>query len=414
MSNWAFVDHATNQLMRPRPGDSKGPTLWPSEASATYTNENGKEVTVGKCRRAIFYRYLIDSYNFDDKYKLWSPLVKQLKRDSKPVDKYMLWIWAAGDQAETFLIDQAKKSGVYISEQVPVYVKDYNISGKKDIEVINPTTQKISIVEAKSVYGFGANAVLGTESERRRGAMGTPRDSNLMQIAIYHWWSASLVDAYEESRLVYIARDTGRYSEYLVRTVTEDDTTYIEYRPWHPYKGIWTRVPYTIDDILKTYRYIQLAVDGGFVPPMDFEIKWSPKRIEQAYVDGELGKSDATKYEKAKTRKAYNEWVNSVEADLQLEDISTETLFKKHGPLIVMHQEDTPVAVLRAYEKYSAEFAAEDKETTAVAKAFRKSLTKLKVKKELKELEKGDWQCRFCKFAPICYSAQQQNNTEVE
>lgn len=393
MANWAFVEHATNQLKRPRPGDPKHPTLWPSEASATYMKD-GEEVVVGKCRRAIFFRYLTYSYEFYDKYKVWRPLVERLKSESKPVDKYMLWIWAAGEQAEEFLIDQSKKSGIYVAEQVPVYIKSHNISGKKDIEVYNPETGKLTIVEAKSVYGFGANTVLGSEASRRKGFMGEPRESNLMQIAIYHWWTASMDDAYEESRLVYIARDTGRYAEYLVRTVDEDGTYHIEYRPWHPYAGSWKRVPYTINDILKTYTDIQKWVDGGRIPGRDFDKEWSEERLTKAYEAGELGKTDKDKYEKLAKRAEEDAWLEgflATEDDQAMIDIANENHERFLAPVVkllktiqVLDPED------KKYEKTCAKLVA--------------ALRAVKPKKPLAKLEKGDWQCRFCKWSPICYS----------
>jgi hypothetical protein len=392
MSDWAFVEHATKQLMRPRPGDSKGPTFWPSEASATYLDKDGKAVTVGKCRRAIFFRYLIECYKFYDKYKLWSPLIERLQRESKPVDRYMLWIWAAGEQAEEYLIEQAKKSGVYVEEQIPVYVKSHAISGKKDIEVFNPETGKLSIIEAKSVYGFGGNTVLGTESQRRRGFMGEPRDSNLMQIAIYHWWSASMDDAYEESRLVYIARDTGRYAEYLVRTIAEGDINHIEYRPWHPHPGPWVRVPYTINDILNTFEASHLAVESGRIPTRDFDLVWSEDRLAKAYEAGELGKGDTEQYAKAKARLAFNSWANSIpelEDDHLLDSSATWA-------------DDLSVGAKKAIEAL-ANCDDDNAHKEIKAKAI-KELRKISPKKELKELEKGDWQCQYCKYSPICYA----------
>lgn len=393
MTKWAFVEHATNQLTRPRPGDPKHPTLWPSEASATYMKD-GQEIVVGKCRRAIFFRYLVYSYKFYDKYRMWKPLVDKLRAQSKPVDKYMLWIWAAGEQAEEFLIEQSKKSGIYVAEQVPVYVKSHNISGKKDIEVYNPETNKLTIVEAKSVYGFGGNSVLGSESSRRKGFMGEPRESNLMQIAIYHWWTASMDDAYEESRLVYIARDTGRYAEYLVRTVEEDETTHIEYRPWHPYSGPWKRVPYTIDNILETYLKIQEWVDNGTIPGRDFDILWSQERLDAAYEADELGKGDKEKYEKLRKREEEDAWLQKF-----LEETNDEQLCK-----IAHANQDMFLApvkkLLNQWVDMTPENAKYDKVYTKLIAALRS----VEPKKPLAKLEKSDWQCRFCKWSPICYS----------
>jgi len=393
MTKWAFVEHATNQLTRPRPGDPKHPTLWPSEASATH-EKDGKEVVVGKCRRAIFFRYLVNCYKFYDKYKIWKPLVDRLMTEAKPVDKYMLWIWAAGNQAEDFLIDQSKRSGIYVSDQVPVYVKSHNISGKKDIEVHNPETGKLSIVEAKSVYGFGGNSVLGTESSRRKGLMGEPRESNLMQIAIYHWWTASLDDAYEESRLVYIARDTGRYAEYLVRTVDEDGTYHIEYRGWHPNIGPWVRVPYTINDILETYDDIQKWVDGGTIPDRDFDKEWSEERLSAAYESDELGKGDKDKYEKLAQRAQENAWLEEFLATEDDDDLIGKANVESSRFLAPV------VKLLVAY----TDLDTEDKKYKATRGKLIAALRDVTPKKPLAPLVKGDWQCRFCKWSPICYS----------
>lgn len=398
MSDWAFIEHVTNQLQRPRPGDARHPTLWPSEASATYLNENGETVVVGKCRRAMFFRYLTDCYKFYPRYKIWRPLVEQLQTESKPVDKYMLYIWAAGNLYEDFLINQAKCSGIFVDEQVPIYVRSHNISGKKDVEVLNPITGKLSIIEAKSVYGFGGNVVLGTPAARKRGQMGEPRESNLMQIALYDWWSASMDPAYEESRLVYGARDTGRYAEYLVRTVKEEDTIYIEYKPWHPYMGEWVRSPITINSILDEYASTQQAVDGGRIPPRDYDIKWSDVRTSLAYLRGELGKTDADKYEKLAVRKEENEWISQFlaiesDSDLIIEAYSNSDKFLMPVvKLLLQYADDTSERAEGKSEKIRVKLV--------------KALRAVKHKKDLAPLEKSDWQCNYCKYAPICYDKE--------
>lgn len=405
MSSWAFIKHVTDQLMRPRPGDPRHPTLWPSEARGTYVNEHGETVPVGKCKRSIFYRYLISNYKFYDKYSHWKPLVEQLERERKPTDRYMQWIWAAGEQAEEYLIQKAKESGVFVAEQVNVYVPSHNISGKKDIEVYNPDTGKLTIVEAKSVYGFNANGVLGTESQRRNGVMGEPRESNLMQIALYHWWTASTDDAYEDSRLVYIARDTGRFAEYLVRTVEEDDVIHIEYKAWNPHPGTWVRVPYTINSILDSYKEQQTAIDSGHIPDREYSLRWSDEKIHQAYVRDELGKTDKATYEKHTARTQYNNWVKQVLEDLNAEDFDTDAFIERRGIEVYHYENDIPVAIIRAWDAYTLAKAC-DEPVEKLATAFIKSFNKLKEKPTLKKLEKSDWQCRYCNWAKTCWPEQ--------
>lgn len=305
MNDWSYIEHATDYLLRPRIGDPRHPTLWPSEATALIQDDEGNEQVVGKCRRASFFRYVTDSYKFYPRYSLYEPLINEITTKRLPPDRYMLWIWRAGELYEDYLINLAKECGVYIADQVGIYVRDSNISGKIDLKIINPKTDKYSNIEVKSVYGYGGNHVLGTPGDRKKGRLGTPRESNLMQIALYDWWTASADKQHEESRLIYGARDTGRYAEYLVTTRIEDDgITKIHYRGNAPVTTDWTESPITINSILEQYRYIQTSVDSGNIPDRDYELKYSEEKIEHLYRTGKLCKTDTVRHEKYKQRQA--------------------------------------------------------------------------------------------------------------
>lgn len=335
-SGWSFIEHITKSLSRKRGGDPKPPTLWPSEASAVV---NGK--VVGKCRRATFFRFMLENYSYSSNYKVWATLADHIKKNQLPVEPYLLWIWRQGELYEDFVVEEAKISGVFLEGQTQVYIPDYNVSGKKDLEVLNPLTGKRSIVEVKSVYGFGGNVVLGTPSERRKGGSGKPKDPNLMQTALYHWWHASEDDAYEESRLVYGSRDTGRYGEYLVKTENVDGVVKILYKPHTPNPGAWVTSGITINSILEEYRNQQLWLDAGTIPPRDFNILYGEEELAELYAEGELNKTEVQQYEKVLERREENK--------------------------IAIQNGDKP-------------------------------------KKELKQIEKGHFQCGFCPYSPICYN----------
>lgn len=292
MGKWAFIQHVTDYMRRPRMGDPRAPTLWPSEATAVIENEWKEQEVVGKCRRATYFRYLIDLYAYSPQYAHYRPLVESLKLQMTPVDSYLLWIWRAGELYEEYMVEAARDSGVWIASQVQVYVPEINLSGKIDIVTVNPDTSKLSIVEAKSVYGHNGNYVLGSPGERKKGVLGTPKDSNLMQIALYDWWYADRRAEFEESRLVYGARDTGRYAEYLVDTRLNPDTniTEIWYQGVAPVETQWVKSPITIDSIIQQYQYIQLCVDTGAIPDRDFELQYSDEKIAKLYERGELNK----------------------------------------------------------------------------------------------------------------------------
>lgn len=298
--SWAFIQHATEYMSRPRLGDKKPPTLWPSEATAIITNQYGEQEVVGKCRRATFFRYLLDSYEFDRKFINYKPLVEELKGKSIPTDPYLQWIWRAGELYEEHLIGLAKASGVYIADQVPIYAPQWNLSGKIDLVVVNPDTGLFSAVEVKSVYGFNANFVLGTPTDRKKGQLGTPKDSNLMQIALYDWWYASEHSGFEESRLVYGARDTGRFAEYAIKTPYDEEKSQynITYEGLAPTDTSPTTSPITIDSILAQYKFVSDSLDNGKIPARDFDQQYSDEKIALLHSRGELSKADSERVAK--------------------------------------------------------------------------------------------------------------------
>ena len=79
--NWSFIQHATDHLSKPRFGEQKQPTLWPSSATAEI---DGK--VLGKCRRQNFLRYAKDNYAFQISTKTylkstsWYPTIRFRKR----------------------------------------------------------------------------------------------------------------------------------------------------------------------------------------------------------------------------------------------------------------------------------------------------------------------------------------------
>lgn len=304
MNNWSFISHITNYLARPRLGDQKAPTQWPSEASYSSTNEHNEEAIVGKCRRSAFFRLLLDNYNFSPKYDVYKHLVEDINSRKLPTDTYMRWIWKQGELYEDYCVQMAKESGVFIAGQTAVYVPALNVSGKIDLVVINPITEKYQIVEVKSVYGFGANVVLGTPGQRKKGLLGEPRESHLMQLGIYQWWYANAREEFGPGLLTYGARDTGRFAEYEV-TVEEVEVdgvvkNYIFYQGNSPNSTPKVNSGITIEGMGNQYREIAKSVDSGLPPKRDFELLYSEERLNELHERGELSKKDSEQLVKRK------------------------------------------------------------------------------------------------------------------
>lgn len=333
---WSFIGHITDYMTRPKLGNQKHPTLWPSDATAIITNDDGSQSVIGKCRRASFFRYLIDLYHYDTKkYSHYEPLVTQLKKEAEPVDPYMRWIWKQGDLYEEYCLQTSKDSGVYVADQTQIYIPEYNVSGKIDIVVINPNTGKYKIVECKSVYGFNANTVLGSPAQRKNGIMGIPKDNYLMQLGIYQWWYANKSEDFEDALIVCGARDTGKFAEYGLTVEVNEETgnNHIYWYQNFPYPS-QTKIDtgISMESITSNYEFISNSIATGIVPDNDYFIQYSDQKIKEMFENGELNKSETARVQK------------------RLEQI----------------------------EK--------------------------KASKINKQIDKGDWQCKYCKYKNTCFT----------
>ncbi|CAB4160263.1 PD-(D/E)XK nuclease superfamily [uncultured Caudovirales phage] len=299
---WSFIHHITEYLGRPGLDEQKAPTLWPSEAASIITNAHGEEELVGKCRRSNYFRYVSDLYYFSSKWARYEPWINKLNEGASPPDVYTKWIWKQGEIYEQYCVDLAKESGVYIATQVSVYVPELNISGKLDLIVVDPETHKYHIVEVKSVYGFNSNSVVGTAADHKKGILGKPRDSHLMQIGIYQWWYGNPND-YGPGLLVYGSRDTGRYGEYLITVEKcEDGKDYIFYQGNSPITTEKVNSGISIQSVCAQYKHIIDCANDMVVPERDYELLYSDERLDLLYSRGELSKTDTAQYEKRKAQ----------------------------------------------------------------------------------------------------------------
>lgn len=293
---FSFIETITNQLDRVNLGEQKAPTLWPSAATTTI---DGK--AVGKCRRQAFYRYATDSYNFSEDYDHYKDLVTSINENKQPISKYLRWIWRAGELYEEYCVDLAKEAGIYVATQTSVYIPKLNVSGKLDLVVVNPETNKYQIVEVKSVYGFNANSVMGTDSQRKKGVLGQPRESHLMQLGIYQWWYGN-PNGWDPGILVYGARDTGRYAEYLltVEHVEEEGEDFIFYQGNAPCLTEKVNSGISMQNIMRNYKSTLDALESGVVPDRDYYLAYTEEMIDNMYEVGQLNKTDTAQYEKRK------------------------------------------------------------------------------------------------------------------
>lgn len=305
-SNWTLTGHISNHLIKPRLGDMRPPSLWPSDASALLTNQYGEEYVEGACRRHTFLRYTRDKFIYDNQVNSnYKPLVDEIYKLHKEPDRYMRWIWEAGNLFEDFVVEKAKESGVWTASQVQVVIPGWNIVGKLDLIVTNPETGGLIAQEVKSVYGYDAEKkVLGTSAARKKKELGAPKISNLLQAAIYDWHLKPRIKTLEATRLLYGDRGTGKGAEYEITTYLDpnDNQTHIQYQGVDPFFSAPVVSPITIDNVLMQYQYIQEHYETGYLPPRDFDLTYSPEQIQLMFERGELSDTQSAAHQKVLDR----------------------------------------------------------------------------------------------------------------
>lgn len=312
MNKFSLIEHITNFMGQPRLGDPRHPTFWPSEGSCVI-KKDGKEKNYGKCRRAIYLRYLTYCYSFDPDNTLNADVAKWLIDNSEPADRYMRWIWTAGELFEDHIINMCKSSGVFAGTQFNIYIPEYNVSGKIDIIAVDPSDGKLNITEVKSIHGYHAGKnILGSYEDHKKKRLGSPKTSHLIQVGIYQWhlkYSKRPEDMLSpanlgHARLLYGRRDTGEYGEYEV-DVQLDGT--LLYRPNGPvFNSQWTKSKVNIVTVLEDFKQIQENIDSGTIPPKDFVLQYSYKQLLELLDAGELNKTNTEKVAKIKARKEEN------------------------------------------------------------------------------------------------------------
>lgn len=368
---FSVLRHITGWLGREKLGDDKPPSLYPSNACAVDKDGN----VYGSCRRQQFLSYMMMMYNYystiDNRYASWKKVVDQVGDSKLPPSVYMRWIWEQGELIEQHVLDLIKESGIFVATQTQVYIPKFNVSGRIDAISLNPYSSKYIINEIKSVYGPNADKVLGSQYERRDGRPGTPRDKNMMQLAIYDYKFADEKE-FEESQLLYLDRGGGKFAAYQVKV--DKKTGDINYRQIDPSECKWEKAPYTIFDILKQYELRQIELDTNVLPARDFSIKYSMKEIEQLVDEGYLI------YEVDKEEEITNGPYQTVQEFI---DVGT-----KNRKFIVKVKANTKADISKQIAEQYVKYA--DRKANGG--------------RQVKEPESGSYMCEYCDFKKFCFN----------
>lgn len=236
-------------------------TLWPSEASANFTNQYGEPEIVGKCHRAIFYR-------------------NTGVTPTNPPTASSQIVFLLGHKIEDAITEIWKQMGIWENNSVRWEDKAKNLSGEFDLILREGTA--LYGAEIKSFYGYYANKQILGHSEGRgsnkRWIPGRPKDENLMQAAIYVDQTASQLAGF---KLFYISRDNCDMAEHNI-TIGPDKTIYVN--------GT-AETRFNLDTIYNRYTLINNKINANEKPPREFILNPSDERVNILYERGDISES---------------------------------------------------------------------------------------------------------------------------
>lgn len=266
----SLIDLTDAHMTRRRLAVPRSRSLYPSESSVSYKDDQGVDRVLGACLRAVYWRITGTG---------------ERRAESKPSQE---WIFELGKSVERVLIEQWKQMGIWVDSNVKFYDALHDISGEVDA-VLEDDRGKY-LVEVKSFYGHYATKEICGNTFRR----GAPKDEHLMQVMIYldFFSRAKICD---RAKIVYYARDSSKRAEFNVRLAARDGYTYAEV------DGVVDK-RFTLEGIHERYAQLRTAVETSQVPDRDYVLEYDDATVERMARAGEISKTALEAHRSGKKR----------------------------------------------------------------------------------------------------------------
>lgn len=265
----------------------------PTEAGVhVYNSALGENEQLGKCQRAVWFR--LKHLDLQAEY---SPS-EMIRNDT-------------GKRIEEETIELFKEMGIYVDAGVKFFVEcdGIDLSGELDGVLEEPETKLKYAYECKSFYGYNAQKeILGLT----HGNTPKPKMSHALQALCYLYYFkffAKPAARLEYAILFYVERGDGRHIHFLLDIEEEvqqlDGAHYVVHRPSYTY-FIQNHIPskhkypFTMEQVWENFKEIKEALKVDEPPPRDFEISYSPEKIELLNGLGQLAKTKYEEWKKAK------------------------------------------------------------------------------------------------------------------
>lgn len=253
--------------------------LYPSSASIEWTDEHGVLRKHGACLRQQWYRFL------------------RYPEDPGEVSARISRIRDLGDVISEMYVQDFKNAGIYVADEVSLFMDDIRVSGRFDIMIKDPYTapKPPGAPEPKDMIGIEVKSIGGYH--KIKGPILTTRDTPLKPIVEHVLQSMLYLHYYSQWgltrwSLLYVNRENmdDRYHTLIfqpdgsIRIVNES--------------GVfdWTHI--TIQGIKDRYRTLWKHIEDETIPPRDYDLQYSNTKICSMYARDEFLKTDKATVER--------------------------------------------------------------------------------------------------------------------
>jgi len=247
------------------------------------------------CLRAQYYRF------------------KGIKKTDPPSDNAISNM-GNGTAIGEYLVEGIKRLGIYAGDERRIYVPEFNVSGKVDILCYDDDGNIIP-VEVKTVWGHHGRkyTIHPPKGEEKK-----PKISHILQLWLYldfyyridqGIYSKGFVPmdknfSFPYGILYYHARDNGMRGQHILKIVDTGET--FEVKPGIEWPITKISINGTVNEHMtnemiysrwaEAARYIQ----NNIIPPRDWTIQYSADHVTKMANNGDLTKTDMSKFEKGR------------------------------------------------------------------------------------------------------------------
>ena len=231
---------------------------------------------------------------------------------SNPMGIYVRMTTEAGKLWESWLINQYKELGIYVSHSVKLYDGVNNMSGEIDIVHMNPLTDEVEITECKQYNGSNFYAQMGIVGSRNQRP--TPKDSHLLQCFDYLIMCRNTGQKVKYNNLMYLDRSCGSfYNNFQFRislfiSANKQINPLVEYFDSEGNVQSYVDTRITEKGIVEKNKMLDTFLENDLLPPRDYELKYSNEKVELLYKAKQISAAKYNKWKEDPDKNKIGDW----------------------------------------------------------------------------------------------------------